>query len=87
MALYDIFELNSREPPKVRRSHTKSSLKRKRENYNFKFADLPMIELRKRFAMLPDKTIQKTLENTTQYYTDITEETRENPMKLLLHRF
>ena len=86
MALYEVFELNSKEPPKVRRTLHKRT-KRKREDYNFKFADLPMIELRKRFALLPEETIKKTLENTTQYYTDVTEETRNTPMKHFRKRF
>ena len=44
-----------------------------------------MIELRKRFSYLPSSRIQKTLENTTQFYLDITEETC--PQKHFRKRF
>ena len=59
LALYKVYELNSKQPPQIRR------IKRKREEYTTKFSELPLLELRKRFAMLPETIIKKTLENTT----------------------
>ena len=37
--------------------------------------------------MLPEETIKKTLENTTQYYVDILEERQTNPTKHFRKRF
>ena len=40
---------------------------------------IPMGELRKRFAMIPEETIWHTLQNTTQYYSEIEDENRGIP--------
>ena len=67
IATLEVFELNSQAPPHVPR-------RRKRSRLEFNYGKTPIGELRKRFAMLPEEAIKHTLENTTQYYTEIEEE-------------
>ena len=61
--------------------------KRSRGKYESGFKQLPISKVRKRFAMLPEETVRKTLENTTQCYTEIEEENRTNPEKHFRERF
>jgi len=61
--------------------------KRSRGEYESGFQQLPISEMRKRFTMLPEETVRKTMENTTQYYTEIEEENRTNQEKHLRKRF
>ena len=62
----DFFELNSPTPPKIwepiinHRAHKKILP-----------SNLPLSEWKKRLAMLPDEIIQKTIENTTQFYMKV----------------
>ena len=46
-----------------------------------------MGELRKRFAMLPEEIIRHTLQNTTQYYSEIEDENRDIPQRHFRKRF
>eukprot|EP00957_Ditylum_brightwellii_P140635 10713595-Ditylum_brightwellii.AAC.1 len=46
-----------------------------------------MDEWRKRFAMLPDKVVEKTLENSTCYYLNIESENRQDPRRHYKYQF
>ena len=78
---YDIYELNSPlpDPGRVRRLASPT--------WDGKFKKLPMSELRKRFAYLPEDIIKKSLDNTTQYYLEVLEENQDNPQKHFRKRF
>jgi hypothetical protein len=82
---YEVFELNSPAPP------ASTKIRRKRRlpdpEWESSFSKLPMSELRKRFAYLPEEPIKKTLDNTTQFYFDIKEETQSNPQRHFRKRF
>ena len=69
LGLYQIYELNSPVYPE-----TTVRPKISRGEYESGFQQLPISEVRKRFAMLPEETVRKTLENTTEYYTELEEE-------------
>ena len=79
---YDIYELNSPTPT------TEIGMARRLPNQKWEsgFQSIPMNELKKRFAYLPDEVIQKTLDNTTQFYLDV-EENRSNPQRHFRKRF
>jgi hypothetical protein len=47
---------------------------------------IPISERRKRFAMLPEDIVQKTLPATTQYYMSTEAETRQDPRRHLKSR-
>ena len=51
------------------------------------FKRIPMGELRKRMAYIPEESIKKTLTNTTQYYLEVTEENHANPRQHFRKRF
>ena len=78
----EFFELNSPAPPDIwnpiitHRAHKKILPGR-----------LPLSEWKKRLAMLPDDIIQKTLENTTQFYMKVECENRQNPRHHYQSRF
>ena len=72
---FDIHELNSSLPP------SQSIHRLPDPTRHDKFKSIPMGELRKRFAHLPEKVIQHSLDNTTQHHLDVLEETRENPQR------
>ena len=55
--------------------------------WDAKFKQLPMAELQKHFAYLPEEIIKKSLDNTTQYYLDVKEENQDNPQKHFRKRF
>ena len=78
---YDIYELNSPlpDPARVRRLSSPT--------WDGQFKKLPMPELRKRFAYLPEDIIKKSLDNTTQYYLDVLEENQDNPQRHFRQRF
>eukprot|EP00534_Pseudo-nitzschia_fraudulenta_P010005 CAMPEP_0201154050 /NCGR_PEP_ID=MMETSP0851-20130426/14339_1 /ASSEMBLY_ACC=CAM_ASM_000631 /TAXON_ID=183588 /ORGANISM="Pseudo-nitzschia fraudulenta, Strain WWA7" /LENGTH=189 /DNA_ID=CAMNT_0047431355 /DNA_START=186 /DNA_END=755 /DNA_ORIENTATION=- len=76
----ETFELNSPAPPDV-------TIRRKRLRFEFTFYKIPMGELRKRFAMLPEETLWHTLQNTTQYYSEIEDENRDIPRQHFRKRF
>jgi hypothetical protein len=48
--------------------------------------DIPIHEWRKRFAMLPEEIVRKTLQATTQYYMSTEAETRQDPRRHLKSR-
>jgi hypothetical protein len=81
LLLYKVYELNANTTPNARK------IRRQRSKTFYKFADIPISELRKRFAMLPEDTITRTLQNTTQFYTEIQEENQTNPSKHFRKRF
>ena len=76
---FQVYEINSPAPPGVPR--------RKRSHLEFTFGKVPMSELRKRFAMLPETTVKHSLDNTTQYYTELEEENRDVPRRHFRKRF
>jgi hypothetical protein len=45
--------------------------------------DIPLIEWKKRLALVPDEVIKRTLEATTQYYLTTEAETRQDPRRHL----
>jgi hypothetical protein len=77
METYDWYELTSPYPflNEVRRN--------KKEVLE---TDIPISEWRKRFAMLPEDVVQKTLLATTQYYMSTEAETRQDPRRHLKSR-
>jgi len=81
--LYPIYELNSPVYPEttVRRKRSRGE-----DESGFQ-QQLLISKMRKRFAMLLEETVHKTLENTTQYYTEIEEENRTNPEKHFRKQF
>eukprot|EP00957_Ditylum_brightwellii_P182530 13904300-Ditylum_brightwellii.AAC.1 len=44
-------------------------------------SNISMNKWRKRFAMLPDQVVDKTLENSTCYYLNIESENRQDPKR------
>ena len=52
-----------------------------------KFKSIPMAELCKRFACLPEKVIKHSLDSTTQFCLEVMDETRQNPQKHFRNRF
>ena len=81
---YDIYELNSPLPLAEMTSRKRRVPTPKWESG---FHSIPMSELRKRFAYVPDEIITKTLQNTTQFYIDVMEENQSNPQKHFRKRF
>ena len=79
---YEIYELNSPLPT------IKSRKRRVKETeWESQFKQIPMGELRKRLAYIPEESINKTLANTTQYYLQVTEENQSNPQQHFRKRF
>lgn len=80
--IYEVYELNAPIP-------TRASRKRRlpEQDWATSFEQLPISELRKRFAYQPDDILKRTLQNTTQYYLEIEEENRSNPQRHFRKRF
>ena len=87
LSIYTVFELNANRLPSTNRIRRRQGIKRPISEMEFKYADTPISELRKRFAMLPEESIKSTLQNTTQYYSEIQEDNRESPQKHFRKRF
>ena len=81
MDSYDIYELNSPYPDTDRKR------KLTQQSYDTTFKSLPMTELRRRFAYIPEPVIKKTLDNTTQFYLEVTEENQANLQRHFRKRF
>jgi hypothetical protein len=47
---------------------------------------VPMSEWRKRLGNIPEEVVRRTLENTTQFYTSVESETRQDPRRHLKSR-
>ncbi|MGH7955023.1 MAG: reverse transcriptase domain-containing protein [Gloeomargaritales cyanobacterium] len=58
----------------------------RRTRHKQKPEDIPTIEWRKRLALLPEDVVNKTLENTTQFYLSVEGENREEPRRHLQSR-
>ena len=59
----------------------------KETDWESKYKQIPMTELRKRLAYVPEESIHKTIDNTTQYYLDVKEENQANPQQHFRKRF
>ena len=66
----EYFELTSPLP-----QHTsepiKNAIRRQHQQTHTTASTLPLIEWRRRLGMIPEATVKKTLENTTQFYLDV----------------
>ena len=82
MDTYEVYELNSPLP-----NHMGRKRRLPPQTWDTSFKTLPMGELRKRFAYTPETVINKTLDNTTQFYLETTEENQDNPRKHFRKRF
>ena len=79
---YKIVELNSSLPLSCNRKRRLPEQK-----WESSYQQLPMLELRKRFAYQPDAILKKTLDNTTQFYLEVPEENKSNPERHFQKRF
>eukprot|EP00957_Ditylum_brightwellii_P035163 2665975-Ditylum_brightwellii.AAC.1 len=57
--------------------------KKKIKRYN----ELPLAEWQKRFAMLSEEIVKKTLENSTNFYMNVEVENRQDPRWHFKYRF
>ena len=78
----EFFELNSPAPPDIWEPVTTH-----RAHKKILPGNLPLIQSRKRLAMLPEDVIQKTIENTTQFYMKVEYENPQNPQHHYRSRF
>ncbi len=82
--VFQEFELNS--PIAIQSvPHDDSVIRRKRKRYHWD--SIPLEEWQRRLGMAPLPVVRKTLENTTQHYLTVQEETRMVPHRHFRNRF
>ncbi len=82
MEYFDIFELTSPFDEGLLQKVVPRRNKKKLTH-----EDIPLVEWRRRLALLPDDIIHRTLECTTQYYMNAEIENRQNPRDHIKSRF
>ena len=82
MEKLEIFELNSRIPDKALEN---SSARRKKKVKSP--SGISLSEWQKRFAMLPEEVVKKTLENSTHFYLIIEAENQQDPRRHFRYQF
>eukprot|EP00957_Ditylum_brightwellii_P200630 15294270-Ditylum_brightwellii.AAC.2 len=49
--------------------------------------EIPLAEWQKRFAMLPEEVVKKTLENSTNFYSNVEAEKHQDPRQYFKWQF
>lgn len=75
--VYKLFKLNSRDPEQVSINPNKT----KRNNKQFQWEEIPILEWKKRLELPPDDIVQQTMAATTQHYLEVEAERQYDPRR------